>query len=69
MDVQDLKPGEVLVRILYSGVCHTDLHAYKGDWPMANKVRGQTTQIIHQLYIYPLHSRLPNAYITHRSPS
>ncbi|GAA5866160.1 hypothetical protein JCM5353_003156 [Sporobolomyces roseus] len=26
----DLKPGEVLVRVDYSGVCHTDLHAWKG---------------------------------------
>ncbi|HET6905635.1 MAG TPA: alcohol dehydrogenase AdhP [Rhodanobacteraceae bacterium] len=27
-------PGEVLVRILASGVCHTDLHAANGDWPI-----------------------------------
>jgi alcohol dehydrogenase, propanol-preferring len=27
-------PGEVLVRILASGVCHTDLHAASGDWPI-----------------------------------
>jgi len=27
-------PGEVLVRILASGVCHTDLHAADGDWPV-----------------------------------
>lgn len=26
--------GEVLVRILASGVCHTDLHAGNGDWPV-----------------------------------
>lgn len=26
--------GEVLVRILASGVCHTDLHAADGDWPV-----------------------------------
>ncbi|SCU94727.1 LADA_0G10704g1_1 [Lachancea dasiensis] len=26
------KPGEILVNIKYSGVCHTDLHAWKGDW-------------------------------------
>ncbi|GAA5965304.1 hypothetical protein JCM8115_002248 [Rhodotorula mucilaginosa] len=29
----ELKPGEVLVKIEASGVCHTDLHAWKGDWP------------------------------------
>lgn len=27
-------PGEVLVRIRASGVCHTDLHAVDGDWPV-----------------------------------
>lgn len=27
-------PGEVLVKVKASGVCHTDLHAAKGDWPV-----------------------------------
>lgn len=27
-------PGEVLVKIRASGVCHTDLHAVQGDWPI-----------------------------------
>lgn len=27
-------PGEVLIRIVTSGVCHTDLHAARGDWPV-----------------------------------
>jgi propanol-preferring alcohol dehydrogenase len=27
-------PGEILVRIVASGVCHTDLHAAKGDRPV-----------------------------------
>ncbi|KQZ60088.1 alcohol dehydrogenase [Lysobacter sp. Root559] len=27
-------PGEILVRIRASGVCHTDLHAVQGDWPV-----------------------------------
>jgi len=35
---QDLKPGEVLVKVRYSGVCHTDLHALLGDWPLDNKL-------------------------------
>lgn len=26
--------GEVLVKIVASGVCHTDLHAADGDWPI-----------------------------------
>lgn len=29
---------EVLVNIKYSGVCHTDLHAMQGDWPLATKM-------------------------------
>lgn len=27
-------PGEALVRLETSGVCHTDLHAARGDWPV-----------------------------------
>ncbi|WP_222593142.1 alcohol dehydrogenase AdhP [Cellulomonas composti] len=27
-------PYEALVRVEYSGVCHTDLHAAHGDWPV-----------------------------------
>ena len=30
-------PDEILVKIRYSGVCHTDLHAMKGDWPLPVK--------------------------------
>jgi propanol-preferring alcohol dehydrogenase len=30
-------PGQVLVRIEASGVCHTDLHAAHGDWPVKPK--------------------------------
>ena len=26
--------GQVLVRVAASGVCHTDLHAARGDWPV-----------------------------------
>src|SRR6516165_8761844 len=29
--------GEILVRIEATGVCHTDLHAAKGDWPVKPK--------------------------------
>lgn len=31
-------PNEVLINIKYSGVCHTDLHAMLGDWPLATKL-------------------------------
>lgn len=27
-------PGQVLVKLLTTGVCHTDLHAAEGDWPV-----------------------------------
>ncbi|QIK64914.1 alcohol dehydrogenase AdhP [Leucobacter viscericola] len=27
-------PGQALVRVLTTGVCHTDLHAVEGDWPV-----------------------------------
>jgi propanol-preferring alcohol dehydrogenase len=27
-------PGEVLVRLETSGLCHTDIHAANGDWPV-----------------------------------
>jgi propanol-preferring alcohol dehydrogenase len=30
-------PGQILVRIEASGVCHTDLHAAHGDWPVKPK--------------------------------
>ncbi len=31
-------PGEILVRVHASGVCHTDLHAAQGDWPVKPKL-------------------------------
>jgi propanol-preferring alcohol dehydrogenase len=31
-------PDEILVNVKYSGVCHTDLHAWKGDWPLDTKL-------------------------------
>lgn len=34
MDVPDVAPGQVLVKVMASGVCHTDLHAADGDWPV-----------------------------------
>ena len=30
----DPSPGEILVQMKASGVCHTDLHAVNGDWPV-----------------------------------
>ncbi|KAH7129918.1 chaperonin 10-like protein [Dactylonectria estremocensis] len=36
--VQTPRPDEVLVNVKYSGVCHTDLHAMMGDWPLQRKI-------------------------------
>ncbi|GAA4834008.1 MAG: alcohol dehydrogenase AdhP [Nesterenkonia sp.] len=32
--VPDPGPGQALVKVIASGVCHTDLHAAHGDWPI-----------------------------------
>jgi propanol-preferring alcohol dehydrogenase len=39
LEIRDLpvptpKPGQILVRIEACGVCHTDIHAARGDWPV-----------------------------------
>jgi alcohol dehydrogenase, propanol-preferring len=31
---EDLAPGECLIKLQCTGVCHTDLHAALGDWPI-----------------------------------
>ncbi|KAM0330705.1 hypothetical protein ACHAQA_003657 [Verticillium albo-atrum] len=36
--VQKPGPDEVLINVKYSGVCHTDLHAMMGDWPLDTKL-------------------------------
>jgi propanol-preferring alcohol dehydrogenase len=30
----EVRPGRILVKVEASGVCHTDLHAASGDWPV-----------------------------------
>ncbi len=37
MPVPEPRPDQVVVRIAATGVCHTDLHAVKGDWPVKPK--------------------------------
>jgi propanol-preferring alcohol dehydrogenase len=32
--IPEMGPGQILVKIEASGVCHTDLHAADGDWPV-----------------------------------
>jgi len=34
MNIPEPGEGQVLVKIEASGVCHTDLHALEGDWPV-----------------------------------
>src|SRR5438552_1980586 len=39
LEVQELPtpepgPGQLLVRVEASGLCHTDIHAARGDWPV-----------------------------------
>lgn len=34
VDVPEVPPGQVLVKVEACGVCHTDLHAAEGDWPV-----------------------------------
>ena len=34
MPIPEIQPYEVLVKVMASGVCHTDLHAANGDWPL-----------------------------------
>ncbi|AJS80302.1 Adh3p [Saccharomyces cerevisiae YJM1248] len=36
--VPEPKPNEILINVKYSGVCHTDLHAWHGDWPLPVKL-------------------------------
>jgi len=33
LELEDPRPGEVLVRMTASGVCHSDLHVRAGEWP------------------------------------
>lgn len=38
INVPEPGPGQVLVKIAASGVCHTDIHAADGDWPVKPKL-------------------------------
>ena len=31
-------PGEIVVKIIAAGLCHTDIHAAHGDWPVKSKL-------------------------------
>lgn len=35
---EELAPGECLVKLHCTGVCHTDLHVRKNDWPIPSKL-------------------------------
>ncbi len=34
LPIPDPGPGQILMEVVSSGVCHTDLHAADGDWPV-----------------------------------
>ncbi|VVJ21680.1 Alcohol dehydrogenase (EC [Amycolatopsis camponoti] len=34
LPIPEIGPDEVLVRVEHSGLCHTDIHAAHGDWPV-----------------------------------
>ena len=34
LDIPAPGPGQILVKTEACGVCHTDLHAANGDWPL-----------------------------------
>ena len=39
-------PGQITVRMEASGLCHTDIHAANGDWPVkpSSAVRARATR-------------------------
>lgn len=36
--IPEVKPHEILIKVQACGVCHTDLHAITGDWPVKPKL-------------------------------
>ncbi len=34
VDIPEVGPGQALLKVISTGVCHTDLHAAGGDWPI-----------------------------------
>ena len=40
---RDLRPEDVAIDILYCGVCHSDIHAARGDWHDAHDHFRQAT--------------------------
>jgi propanol-preferring alcohol dehydrogenase len=40
-------PGQVTVRMVASGLCHTDIHAAHGDWPVKPAGRAKARLVLH----------------------
>lgn len=38
LPVREPGENEILVKVIACGVCHTDLHACQGDWPVKPKM-------------------------------
>ena len=48
--------GELLVKLEYSGVCHSDIHSIRGDTPMLTDVAGHegVGRVVSGMYIWHL---------------
>lgn len=42
--VPEVVPGRILVKLDETGVCHTDLHAARGDWPVKPGLNAKTVR-------------------------
>lgn len=47
--------GEILVKLEYSGVCHSDVHSVRGETPMLTDVAGHEGigKVVQGRYLYP----------------
>ena len=64
-------PRQALVKVITTGVCHTDLHAAHGDWPVAPKAGlipghegcGEVVAIGHQVTTLEVGQKVGNAWL------
>jgi len=45
-DIPTPAAGQIVVKTEACGVCHTDLHAAKGDWPLKPSLRELGSQLL-----------------------
>jgi alcohol dehydrogenase, propanol-preferring len=46
---QELRDGEVLIRVEACGVCHSDLHVADGDWPQFHRITKKRLILGHEV--------------------